>query len=222
MDCDAYRDDLMDVLYGEADEATRRRWTQHAADCAACRQELPDLKRLRGDLEAWTVPSQLVGPRRSGGRRAIFAWPGVAAAAALVVALGAGLGLSRAELRHDDRGLSLRFGVGAADATALVAAHEAEHRREIDGLKTAMAAASSPWEDPLLRRVQEMIDQSESRQATLLEAQFRDLRRETDTRRRYDLARVSAGLAYIDGKTGLQSARTNQLVGQILRASQEK
>jgi hypothetical protein len=221
MECDGYRDDFMDVLYGEADDATRRRWAEHAARCGACRQEVAGLKGLRGDLQAWKVPPQLVGGRRTLGRAALLSGPGVAAAAALVLALGAGLGLSRAELRYDDRGVSLRFG-GAADARSIVAAHDAEHRREIDALKAAVAAAPTPEEDPLLRRVQEMIDLSESRQTTLVEVRLRDLRRETDTRRRYDLAQVRAGLAYIDGKTGLQSARTNQVVGQILRASQEK
>jgi hypothetical protein len=221
MDCDAFRDDLMDVLYGEADDAARRRFDAHAAACAACRRELPELRRLRGDLRAWTVPPQLVGPSRRFGRPALFSWPGLAAAAGLVIALGAALGLSRAELRYDDRGVSLRFGTGA-DAQAALAAHETDHRREIEALKAALAAEPRGADEPVLQRVQAMIDASESRQATLFDAQLKDFRRETETRRRYDLARVSAGLAYIDGKTGLQSARTNQLVGQILRASQEK
>jgi anti-sigma factor RsiW len=220
MDCEAYRDDLIDVLYGEADDATRRRFSEHAAGCVACRDELPALRGLRRDLQAWALPLALV-PRPARLRLAAPGWPGVAAAAALLLALGAGLSLSGAEVRYDADGFALRFGGAAAAAQAALAAHEEEHRREIAALRSAMAPDDDA-EAPILRRVQELIDASESRQAAVLEAGFRDLRRETETRRRYDLARVSAGLAYIDGKTGLQSARTNQLVGQILRASQEK
>jgi anti-sigma factor RsiW len=220
MDCEAYRDDLIDVLYGEADDATRRRFSEHAAGCAACRDELPGLRGLRRDLQAWAVPVALV-PRPTRLRLASSDWRGIGAAAALLLALGAGLSLSGAEVRYDADGFALRFGGAEAAVQAALSAHEEEHRREIAALKSAMAP-SDDAEAPILRRVQELIDASESRQAAVLEAGLRDLRRETETRRRYDLARVSAGLAYIDGKTGLQSARTNQLVGQILRASQEK
>jgi hypothetical protein len=32
---------------------------------------------------------------------------------------------------------------------------------------------------------------------------------------------MSAGLAYLDGKAGLQAARTTELVGHVLQASQK-
>ena len=217
MDCDAFRDDLMEVLYDEADDATRRRFAAHAAGCAACREELTALRALRRDLGAWPVPDALLPAGRP--RRRPLDWPGVARAAALIVALGAALGLSQAEVRYDDHGLAVRFG-GAPGLESGLAAHEAEHRMEMEALAARVTAATAP--DPILSRVEALIEASERRQADRLATQAQDLRRETETGRRYDLARVSAGLAYIDGKTGLQSARTNQLVGQILRASQEK
>jgi hypothetical protein len=38
-----------------------------------------------------------------------------------------------------------------------------------------------------------------------------------------DLARVAAGLSYLDGRHGQQLARTNELMGYVLEAaSQEK
>ena len=33
---------------------------------------------------------------------------------------------------------------------------------------------------------------------------------------------MSAGLSYLEGKTGLQDARTTELMGHVLQASQEK
>ena len=215
MDCDAFRDDLMDVLYDEADDATRRRFAAHAAACPACRRELPELKALRRDLGSWPVPAALA-PVRS---PRTWAPSTLARAAVLVLALLAGLGLARAEVRYDAHGFAVRFG-GTAGVDAALAAHETEHRKEMEALRATVTSAETL--EPVLSEVRALIEAAERRQEDRLAAQVRDLRLETEAHRRYDLARVSAGLAYIDGKTGLQSARTNQLMGRILRASQEK
>jgi glycosyltransferase involved in cell wall biosynthesis len=47
-------------------------------------------------------------------------------------------------------------------------------------------------------------------------------RERAEAQRRYDLARVSAGLSYLDGKTGQQVARTTELMGYVLQASQKR
>ena len=59
MDCDAIRDDMLDVLYGEGGEAAVRRVEAHQAGCAECRRELASLRRLRGDLAQWRLPERL-------------------------------------------------------------------------------------------------------------------------------------------------------------------
>ena len=59
MDCDAFRDDLMDVLYGEADPATAHRFHEHQARCAACREEVGSLRRVRRDLARWRPGREL-------------------------------------------------------------------------------------------------------------------------------------------------------------------
>ena len=71
-------------------------------------------------------------------------------------------------------------------------------------------------------RVQDLIRQSELRQAAALNASLSDFSERTDAQRRYDLARVSAGLSYLDGKTGQTVARTTELMGYVLQASQKK
>jgi hypothetical protein len=44
----------------------------------------------------------------------------------------------------------------------------------------------------------------------------------SEAQRRLDLARMSAGLSYLDGRTGQQVARATELMGAVLQASQQK
>src|SRR6185295_5268014 len=98
MECEAFRDGMLDVLYGEADDPTRRRFEQHAGRCDECRAELTDLRRLRKDLSAWTLPRSLQQPRRSPipGR-----WRPLLAAAILLAGLGGAFGLSGSEMSFE-------------------------------------------------------------------------------------------------------------------------
>jgi hypothetical protein len=219
MDCDAIRNEMLDVLYGEGGEAAARRVEAHQAACPDCRRELADLRRLRGDLSQWRLPERLgttpavsVRPRRL---------PlGLAAAAALILGVTAGLAFSGAELRSDQAGFSLRVG-GGAESRAL-ADLERRHREELATLRAELAAIRPPDDRQLLRTVAEMIHESEARQDEARLASLRILRQRAETQRQYDLARMSAGLSYLDGKAGLQAARTTELVGHLLQASQQK
>jgi len=218
MDCDAFRDEMMDLLYGEAAPAVARRLEEHQAACRACRDELASFRRLRRDLTAWRVPAQPGGAVRRSAR------PYLAAAAALVLLLGGGaLALRGAELRYDRGRLAFRLGPGmATDALqAALAAQEERHRREMQALRAALGSSPRPADD-MLPAVQRMIAESEARQASLVAARLARLEERTEARRRYDLAQVGVGLSYLDGKAGLQAARTTELMGHVLQASQRK
>ena len=216
MECEAFRDDQLEVLYGEADAATARRVSEHHAGCAACREEMASFRRVRRDLTAWTLPAS-VGPRRVQARRAA---PWLAAAAAVLAALGTGY--------------AVRPGGGAGDVESLLARQETRHRAEVAALRAELApaaAASTPrpvadpragGDDLLLRRMQEMIRDSEARQDARVSARLAALTEESETQRRYDLARVSAGLSYLEGRTGQDMVRTTELMGRVLQASQQK
>jgi hypothetical protein len=219
MDCEAIREDILDVLYGEAGEAAARRVEAHQASCADCRRELADLRRLRGDLAQWRLPEHL------GSRPAVPAPPrrlplGLAAAAGLILGATAALAFSGAELRYDQAGVSLRVG-REAQARAL-ADLERRHQQEMAALRAEVAAVHPPDDRQLLQTVAEMIRESEARQDEARMASLRVLQQRTETQRQYDLARMSAGLSYLDGKAGLQAARTTELVGHLLQASQQK
>ena len=224
MECEVFRDDGLDVLYGEADAATLRRVDEHHAVCASCRDEMAALRRVRRDLAAWELPAA-VAPRRAPARRPL-AW--LAAAAAVVAALGAGLVLSGTELRRDPGALTLRWGQGAGEMETLLARQEARHRADIAALRAelqpaaAVAARRPGSEEALLRRMQELVRESEARQDARVAARLIALSDRAETQRRYDLARVSAGLSYLEGKTGQDVVRTTELMGQVLQASQKK
>jgi len=229
MECDRLRDDRLDVLYGEADASTRRRVEEHLASCGACREELTGLKRLRQDLRAWTLPESR-GPAFVAPRRASLWLP---LAAGFLLALGVGLGWSGAELRYDDRGLGVRLGrtepalqAALAEQEARALARDQAYRREIAGLKAALASGlpgpvsgHSGDDQAVLARVAEMIKESEARQGARLETTLARFDRKEEAQRRYDLARIAAGLSYLDGKNGQHVARTTELMGYVLDAA---
>jgi len=225
MECEGFREDQLDVLYGEADAATTRRVEEHHEVCASCRDEMAALRRVRRDLAAWELPKAVV-PRPVPSRRP---WMGLAAAAALLVAGGAGLVLSGAEVRRDPGALTLRWRRADADLQALLARQEERHRADMAALRAELLPVAHPSttrpataDEALLRRAQQLVRESEARQDARWSAQLAAFGDRQETQRRYDLARVSAGLSYLEGKTGQDVVRTTELMGYVLQASQKK
>ena len=221
MECQVIRDEMMDVLYGEASSEQERRLAEHIAACAPCREELAAFRGVRRDLAEWKLPA--LGPLKPTlvARRPVL-W--LAAAAGLLLATGAALGLSGSELRYEQGHLAFRLGRGP-DVQQLLAAQELRHEREIAALKVALSQApATPVHDDaaLLESLQQIVRESEARQALRFSASLQELQSKTEEQRRYDLARVSAGLSYLDGKTGQNVARTSQLMGYVLQAAEKK
>ena len=216
MECSVLRDERMDVLYDEADAATLRRAQEHLAACATCREEMEGLRRVRQALASWKMPPR---PRALAPRRL---WPALAAAAVLLLAIAGALGLSGSELAYENGAFRFRLGRADADLKRLLQEQEVRHREEIRSLEVSLARGPARDDSALLAQVSEMIRASESHQAQLLGARFADFSERTEARRRYDLARVSAGLSYLDVKNGQHVARTTELMGYMLKASQEK
>ena len=225
MDCSGLRDDLLDVLYGEASPETQRRVDAHVLACPGCRDELRSLRAVRTDLQGWKTPElRPFLPRRPLLRPPLM----LATAAALLLAIGA-FALHGSELRYEEGRFSFRLGGGASEAKVenALAAQEARHQQEIAALKAFLTGESrtpAPGQDneALLRRVAEMIRDSEERQGRRAEAKLASLADRAENRRRYDLARISAGLAYLDGKNGQHLSRTTELMGYVLDASQKR
>jgi hypothetical protein len=156
-----------------------------------------------------------------------WAWRGLAAAAALLVAMGAGLGLAGSEFRYENGRVSLRL--GRADQPELrlaLAEQEQRHAQEIAALKAVLPVADSRGDgrddERVLSRVRDMIRESEGREAVLLTSSMQDLSEENSRQRRYDLARISAGLSYLDERNVKHVAQTTELMGYVLQAAQKK
>ena len=205
--------DKMELLYGEADRETRARVEDHLGECAACRDEMTALRRLRGDLHAWTLDERRpslpgIRPRR---------WPLWLGAAAVLV-LGFGIGSAIALLGD----ASLRRDLTAQEARALE--RERQYREEVARLRAALDRRPPALDtEALLERVdarlEETIRRSEQAQGERLEATITEWEDRMTAQRRVDLARVAAGLSYLDGRQGQQLARTNELMGYVLEAA---
>jgi hypothetical protein len=219
MDCTEVREDRMDVLYGEAGPEAERRVAAHHAECATCRDEFDELRAVRRALGAWRLDE--AHPR--GQARRIHPLAGLAAAAGLLLALGGALRLSGASFEYRAGNATLR--VGGTDLAGRFVEQEARHAREIQALRVALEAQArraTPAEGPLLAKVEQLIRENEERQASRFNTRLEDLASRAEAQRRYDLARVSAGLSYLDGKSGQHVARTSELMGYVLQASEKK
>lgn len=222
MDCSDVREDRMDALYGEASDEVLSRVDAHHAACAGCREEYRVLRSVRERLASWSLPERArprLLPRRL---RPIAA---LAAAASLLLALGGALRLSRASLEYRAGGVTFRL--GEANVAEVLQEHEARHQREIQALKASLAAvqahpALATSETEMLARVQQLMRENEQRQAARLTTSLEELATRAEAQRRYDMARVSAGLSYLDGKTGQHVARTSELMGYVLQASEKR
>jgi hypothetical protein len=220
---------MLEALYGEAESSSRREFEAHLAVCGACRQEWADLRQTRHQLGAWRVPELGRVKARAYARMSPL-WR-LAAAAVLLFAAGSGLGVAGVELRRDPQGWSLTFGHGAdARVAQLLAQQDARTEQKIQALvanaPSAAAAqvpavAGSAESKAMLEEVRRLIRDGEARQNQRMVALVTDYRDRTEAQRRYDLARLAAGLPYPDGKTGQHMFRTTQLVGSLLDASQQ-
>jgi len=206
--------DKLDVLYGEADVATRARVEEHLAGCPACREELAALQALRRDLGAWRLPPSPLGFSPRG--VVVPRW--LAAAALLLMAFTLTVSVSS----H----LSLRRALAAQQARAQQL--EQQQRESTRALAAARSQAPVATGDAaaLLARVDARLDErlraSEAAQLERLERQLVAWQERAEVRRRVDMAQVAASLSYLDGRHGEQLARTNELMGYVLEASEKR
>jgi hypothetical protein len=211
---EALQGDKLDVLYGEADTAARARVDAHLEICAACRDELLALRSLRRDLGRWRVPIE----RPSFTPRGFVVPHWLAAAALVLLAFGATLGVSGY--------LSLRRALASQEARA--AELERQQRESLGAIRASLARTpvSATDAQALLARAESGFDERlksvEQQQAERLERRFASWQERAEVRRRVDMAQVAASLSYLDGRHGEQLARTNELMGYVLQASQKR
>jgi hypothetical protein len=204
MECTTVRNSMLEVLYGEAARDAVRRVEEHLEVCGACREEMAAFGRVRAQLRRFTLAPLAVAPTRARPARGLV---GLAAAAAIVAGVGAAFVQARVA------GLERRL-----------EAEQQSHARELGELRAALSATQpAPAADTaVVERVNELLRASEERQAERLEASLRELSERSDAQRRYDLARVSAGFSYLDGRSGQHAARAAELMGYVLQTAEKK
>lgn len=240
------KDTLIEYLYGELDTPARRAVEAHLAVCAACAAEVSALGDVRAELGAWAapdaelgftivkkadLPSNVVRPARWWST--VPAWA-QAAAAVLVVAAGASIANLRITSGPD--GVSVSTGwmtprVSPISTSAApdeswkpaLASLEQQLRGEIKASVRApevrTAAAATGTDDATIRRVQQLISESEQRHSRELAARLIEFQRDVNMQRRADLMNINSviGNTVVDYDRRLLQQR--QLLNNVMRVS---
>ena len=197
----------------------------------------PDLgfRLIRGAAEpAPAVPRRRFAP--------VFAF---AAAAAVVLAVAAAI--ANVEIRYESDGaMTVRTGWSRPDAVAppvqsvqdvtqalpvTASAGTVDLERRLQALETRLAAqpastgaavASRTSDGDILRRVREMINQSESRQRVALAQGLLQIINDVDRRRRADVAMFEQGNYTHQQLTNAELQQTRDIVNQFIRTAAAK
>ena len=238
---------LVSFLYNELDGPEKQDFQAHLVSCLECRNELAGLRSTQQHLRVWAPPEPDLGfrlvrnppaPGPAVPRIRINPLWGLAAAAVLVLAAGAAL--ANIEVRYGAEGLVLRTGwnrnvaagsqaVAAGGAVTLVdwkqQAEALERRvRELEASAATVRAASTPAaatpaSSEVLRRVSEMIDQSENRQQRAAALRITQVTRDIDARRKIDLALIDQGLMRLQSTSGAELRQSRDLMQRMYRAT---
>jgi hypothetical protein len=232
---------LVAYLYGEVDAATRAGIEVHLATCDACAQEVTALGDVRSELGLWVPPDAELGfaivkksePAATVLRPARW-WntvPVWAQAAAAVLVLAAGAAIANIQVRSDANGLVVTTGWMTPAATTVatpapvaddawrlaLTTLEGQLRNEIQAARAqdAERVAARPADDATIRRVQQLLAESEHRQERTLALRLTQFTRDMNMQRRADLMRITSSLGTMEG----QVLRNRQYINNVVRAS---
>jgi Putative zinc-finger len=235
--CDKER--LVAYVYDEMSADERSQFERHLRECGECRGEAADLRGARVQLAAWTPPEldvdfQIVRHARPGWRAWWSPAWGFAAAAVLVFAVAAAI--ANVQVRYDRDGVTLRTGWhDAPPATAAVtqtasapdaalAARYAEMERRVRQLESAAArpapapasmTAVTGLSDADLRRVRDLVVQSEARQQREIAIRVAQVMADVNRQRQADLAVISSNLERLQAQNVSEQAQHRQAMWRL-------
>jgi anti-sigma factor RsiW len=141
---------LVSFLYGETSQRERAEVEAHLADCAACAEEVDELRAVRGDLAAWQPPVAELGFRIvrepvTASRRwwAVPAWAPVAMAAGVLLALAASV-----QVEYGNGAIVVRTGWATKNAPPAAGVQTAS---PTSGARSAGQTASGAMSDAEVR-----------------------------------------------------------------------
>jgi anti-sigma factor RsiW len=240
---------LVAFLYGELDPSDRRAFEAHLTACGECRDELTALRATRAHIATWTPPEPDFGFRIVRGAVAPPATParrfrfvpamGLAAAAALVLAAAAAI--ANVEVRYGGDGLVVRTGwsrdAGVSNAAAQPAgatlvdwkAQADVLDRRLRDLEAAAARAQSSAvqsaagpdisDSEVLRRVRELLGQSETRQQRAFAVKLAELTNDIEAQRKLDLATIDQSMMRLQNTSGAEVKQYRDAIQRLYRAA---
>ena len=232
---------LVAYLYGEVDQETRQAVDAHLASCAACEKEVTALGDARSELGLWVPPeveldfkivkkSELPSATVLRPARWWNAVPVWAQAAAAILVIAAGAAIANVQVKSGPEGFSVSTGwmqPAAVTAPAPAAndewkpalvALEQQLRNEIRStreVETHAAAATTPVDEATIRRVRQMIAESEQRHERALATRFIEFTRDVNMQRRADLQNIGRVVGSYDGEL----MRQRQMINNVIRVS---
>jgi hypothetical protein len=238
-------------LYGEEGPSTRA-FDVHLASCAVCRQELDELRGVRGRLAEWappeplgalTLPRAVSPPPTRRLWRALGEIPLWAQVAAASLIIGLSTGLANLDVHYGAEGLTIRSGwwapatpealTGEQAATpwrADLASLESRLRSEIGQVQASAPAApvqasmdTKSHDDALLQQVRNLIAESDRRHQRELALRVGEVVRDVNTQRRADLVNIDRTLGQFQNDMGVELLKQRQqLNNYVLQVSSQK
>jgi hypothetical protein len=236
---------LIAYLYGEIEPAMRTAVDDHLATCASCSAEVMALGDVRSELGLWVPPhveldfaivKKSAAPASNVLRPARW-WhtaPVWAQAAAAILVLAAGAAIANVQVKSGPDGFSVSTGwmqpaaAAAAAAPAAVAQAGDEFKPALVALEQRLrdeirstrdqatpVAARGTADDAIVRRVQQLIADSEKRQQRELATRLIDFNRDVTLQRRADMQNISR----VVGQYDEQLLRQRQMINTAFRVS---
>ena len=235
---------LIAYVYGEIEAEHRTRIEAHLATCEDCAFEVAALGDVRSGLGLWVPPEAELGftivrtPERTAANvlRPAGWWqtvPAWARAAAAILVVAAGLSVANLQIRSGPDGVSVTTGWlraapvatdtfdGAAAEQRVeqaLAALEQQLRGEIRAAREQAPApvrTAGALDEATIRRVQQLLAESEQRHERELALRFTQFTRDLELQRRADLARIG----YSMSEFGTQMNRQRQMLNNVIRVS---
>jgi hypothetical protein len=236
---------LIAYLYGEIEPAVRNAVDAHLAQCGACAAEVTALGDVRSELGLWVPPhaeldfaivkkSELPASNVLRPARWWNTVPVWAQAAAAILVLAAGAGIANLQVQSGPDGFSVSTGWMRTPAVGAPAIREAE-ARDAEAWKPALVAleqqlrseirttreqatpvaARGPADEATVRRVQQLLAESEQRYQRELAARFIDFTRDINMQRRADMQSISRIVGSYDERLMQQ----RQMINNVYRVS---
>jgi hypothetical protein len=242
---------LIAYVYEDISDMDRVRFERHLRECAACRGEIAAIRTVRQDLATWDPPQPNLDFSVTQGHRPSWrAWwtPALGLAAAAVLLLAAAAAVANVEVSYGQNGFAVRTGwnrpaAPVANASVDVAADtraasiDRTTVADVDRRLRQLEAASSHGspvrqvsvvpgarlsDSEILRRVRDLLAQSESRQQQELALRIAQVIHDVDAQRVADLTRIQQGLGRIDALTTQEAAAHRDLANYILTSAKNQ